>query len=172
MLRNTYLYKNRMFLNKVKCSIVWGGKGKDNLVWLSLNVLKALKGHTIKDLWWICLKQPKVKADIENHCSNQSLSLSFQFILAFSLSLHIFLFLICWRVRYNNDIHMIKTVECAPGLDWYSTWFFTCTHTHFRVRTLSHTHTHSYIHTLLHPHTHTHLHVHALIYTHNTHTHL
>jgi hypothetical protein len=29
MLRNTYLYENRMFTNKGKCSIVWGGKGKD-----------------------------------------------------------------------------------------------------------------------------------------------
>jgi len=28
MVKNTYLYENRMFTNKVKCRVVWGGKGK------------------------------------------------------------------------------------------------------------------------------------------------
>ncbi len=32
MLRNTYLYENRMFTNKVNCSIVYGGEtqGREN----------------------------------------------------------------------------------------------------------------------------------------------
>jgi len=51
MLRNTYLYENRMFPNKVKCSIVWGGKGKDTLALIkSLNypiVVKVLEGCAI-----------------------------------------------------------------------------------------------------------------------------
>jgi len=29
MLRTTYLYENIMFTNIVRCSIIWGGKGKD-----------------------------------------------------------------------------------------------------------------------------------------------
>jgi hypothetical protein len=29
MPRKTYLYENRMFTNKVRCSIIWGGKGKN-----------------------------------------------------------------------------------------------------------------------------------------------
>ncbi len=32
MLRNTYSYENRMLPNKVKCSIIWGVKGKDSVM--------------------------------------------------------------------------------------------------------------------------------------------
>jgi len=31
MPRDTFLHENRMFSNKVRCSIIWGGKGKDRV---------------------------------------------------------------------------------------------------------------------------------------------
>jgi hypothetical protein len=49
MPRNIYLYENRMFTNKVRRSIIWGGKGKDRVELIkSLNYAKvkrcALRG--------------------------------------------------------------------------------------------------------------------------------
>ncbi len=32
MLRNTYIYENRMYTSKVKNRIIWGGKGKNSLM--------------------------------------------------------------------------------------------------------------------------------------------
>jgi len=32
MPRNTYFYENIIFTNILRCSIVWGGKGKDRVV--------------------------------------------------------------------------------------------------------------------------------------------
>jgi len=55
MLRNTYLFENRMFTNKVKCSsIFWGGKGKDRVTLIKsliyARIEEALEGCAIIDL--------------------------------------------------------------------------------------------------------------------------
>jgi hypothetical protein len=48
MLRNIYLFENRMLANKVKCSIFWGGKGKDRVTLIKsliyARVEEALEG--------------------------------------------------------------------------------------------------------------------------------
>jgi len=38
MLRNTFLYENIMFTNKVRCNTFWGGKGKDRVA-LNINLI-------------------------------------------------------------------------------------------------------------------------------------
>jgi hypothetical protein len=40
MPRNTYLFENRMFTYKVRCSIIWGGEGKDRVA-LSKSLIYA-----------------------------------------------------------------------------------------------------------------------------------
>jgi len=41
LLRNTYLHENRIFTNKVRCSIVWGGNRKD-IVRLIKSLINAI----------------------------------------------------------------------------------------------------------------------------------
>jgi len=54
MSRNTYKYENRLLTNKVKRSIVWGGKGKDRVTLIKslINIRdeEGLEGRAIKDL--------------------------------------------------------------------------------------------------------------------------
>jgi hypothetical protein len=60
MLKNTYLYENRMFTNKVKCRIIWVGIGIDRVTLIkNLNNARAeeaFEGHAIKYLKGIDLK--------------------------------------------------------------------------------------------------------------------
>jgi hypothetical protein len=54
MPRNTYLYLNRIFTNKVEPSTIWGGKGKDRVMFIksliNARVKEALEGCTIKGI--------------------------------------------------------------------------------------------------------------------------
>jgi hypothetical protein len=43
MLSNTNLYENRMFTNKMKCNMVWGGKGRDKV-----RLIKSLINTRVK----------------------------------------------------------------------------------------------------------------------------
>jgi len=52
MLRKTYLYENRMFINKMRCSIIKEGRksleGKEKKSWRSFKEQECAKSHVLK----------------------------------------------------------------------------------------------------------------------------
>ncbi len=55
MLRNTYLYENRMFTSKVKCIIIWGVKGTDGVTVIKSLICVRVGSGT----WGLCYYRPK-----------------------------------------------------------------------------------------------------------------
>jgi hypothetical protein len=48
MMRKTELYKNRICPNKVKCSIVWGGKGKNSVMSIKSLINASVETSTLR----------------------------------------------------------------------------------------------------------------------------